>query len=84
MSTTPNIIPVIIGADLNCYHVARAFHEEYGVISEAFGRYETSATLGSKIIHFHCVPNLDTDDVFLAEMNAFAAAHPDETKILIG
>ena len=84
MSTTPNIIPVIIGADLNCYHVARAFHEEYGVISEAFGRYETSATLGSKIIHFHCVPNLDSDDVFLAEMNAFAAAHPDETKILIG
>ncbi len=84
MSTTPNIIPVIIGADLNCYHVARAFHEEYGVISEAFGRYETSATLGSKIIRFHCVPELDTDEVFLSEMNAFAAAHPDEKKILIG
>lgn len=84
MTNIPTFIPVIIGADLNCYHVARAFHEEYGVISEAFGRYETSATLGSKIIHFHCVPELDTDAVFLSEMNAFADAHPDAKLILIG
>ena len=84
MTNTPTIIPVIIGADLNCYNVARAFHEEYGVISEAFGRYEISATLSSKIIHFHRVPELDTDAIFLSEMNAFADAHPAETKILIG
>ncbi len=84
MTTTPNIIPVLIGADLNCYNVARAFHEEYGVISEAFGRYEISATLASKIIRFHRVPELDTDAVFLSEMNAFADAHPDAKKILIG
>ena len=34
------ITPVIVGADLNCYNVARAFHEAYGVKSHAFGRYE--------------------------------------------
>lgn len=82
-NTAIHIIPVIIGADLNCYNVARAFHEEYGVISEAFGRYEISATMGSRIIHFHCVPSLDTDEVFLTEMNAFAAAHPDKSDKLI-
>ena len=27
------IIPVLLGADLNCYNVARAFHQQYGVIS---------------------------------------------------
>ena len=34
-----NIIPVLLGADLNCDNMARAFHEEYGVKSYAFGRY---------------------------------------------
>lgn len=80
------IVPVIIGADLNCYNAARAFHEAFGVISEAFGRYEISATMGSRIIHFHCVPQLDRDDVFLYEMNAFAEQHRNgnEKLILIG
>ena len=32
-----NIIPVLIGADMNCYNVARAFHEQYGVKSYASG-----------------------------------------------
>ena len=25
------IVPVFLGADLNCYNFARAFHEAYGV-----------------------------------------------------
>ena len=29
------LIPVLLGADLNCYNVARAFHEAYGVVSYA-------------------------------------------------
>lgn len=83
---TPKIVPVLIGADLNCYNVARAFHEEYGVCSYAFGRYEISATMGSRIIRFHKVPELDTDAVFLAEMERFSAEHndPEERLILIG
>ena len=32
------VTPVLMGADLNCYSVARAFHEAYGVNSYAFGR----------------------------------------------
>lgn len=80
------IIPVLIGADLNCYHVARAFHEEYGVVSYAFGRYETSATLASRIVKFHVVPKLDEDATFLAEMAAFAKEHasPDAAMIILG
>ena len=34
-----DIIPVFLGADLNCYNFARAFHEAYGVESYAYGRY---------------------------------------------
>ena len=31
MNTEKQIIPVLLGADLNCYSVARAFHEAFGV-----------------------------------------------------
>ncbi len=77
------IIPVLIGADLNCYNVARAFHEAYGVCSHAFGRYETSATLGSRIVTFHCVQHLDDDAVFIAQMRDFAASHGGENTALL-
>lgn len=47
-----NIQPVLLGGDINCYSVARAFHEEYGVKSIAYGRYALGATKDSKIIDF--------------------------------
>ena len=49
------ITPVLLGADLNCYNVARAFHMQYGVKSYAFGRYAVSATKYSKIINFKSI-----------------------------
>ena len=49
--TDAKITPVLLGADLNCYNVARAFHMQYGVKSYAFGRYAVSATKYSKIIN---------------------------------
>ena len=58
-SMMPNaILPVLLGADLNCYSVARAFHEAYGVKSHAFGRYVLGATQHSKIIDFTVVEEL--------------------------
>lgn len=79
-----NIIPVLLGADLNCYNVARAFHEQYGVVSYAFGRYAVSATKYSKIVRFTAVPEIDTDAVMLATLEKFAAEHPEGKKILFG
>ena len=53
------IVPVLLGADLNCYNIARAFHMKYGVKSYAFARYAISATKYSRIVHFTCVPDID-------------------------
>lgn len=78
------ILPVLLGADLNCYNVARAFHEQYGAISYAFGRYAVSATKYSKIVHFTVVPDIDRDEVMLQTLRAFAEAHTDGKKILFG
>ena len=78
------ITPVILGADLNCYNLARAFHEQYGVKSYAFGRYAVSATKYSKIIHFTCVPKIDEKSVMLDTLHRFADAHLGEKLILFG
>lgn len=78
------ITPVLLGADLNCYNLARAFHEAYGVSSYAFGRYEMSATKGSKIINFTTIPDIDNEDTMLKTLNAFAEKHKGEKLYLFG
>ncbi|MBR6558129.1 MAG: ATP-grasp domain-containing protein [Clostridia bacterium] len=78
------ITPVLLGADLNCYSVARAFHQKYGVVSTAFGRYAIGATNHSKIIDFRIVEDIDKDDVMVKVLSDFADAHPDDMLILLG
>lgn len=78
------ITPVLLGADLNCYNVARAFHMQYGVKSYAFGRYAISATKYSKLIHFTIVPEIDQDEVMLDTLHRFADAHLGEKMVLFG
>lgn len=78
------ITPVLLGADLNCYNVARAFHEAYNVKSYAFGRYAIGATEYTKIISFKIVNNFDDPDTMVYILNAFAGEHNGETLILLG
>lgn len=79
-----NIIPVLIGADLNCYNVARAFHEEYGVKSYAFGRYAIGASNYTRIIKFTIVEHIDEPEVMIKTLTDFAAKHEDATLIAFG
>ena len=78
------IVPVLLGADLNCYNVARAFHEQYGVISHAFGRYAVSATKYSKIIKFTTVPDIDNEETMRKVLSGFAAEHKNDKLVLFG
>ena len=79
-----NIIPVLIGADLNCYNVARAFHEEYGVKSYAFGRYAIGASNYTRIIKFTIVEHIDDPEVMVKTLTDFANAHEGATLIAFG
>ena len=74
--------PVLLGGDLNCYNVARAFHEEYGVTSYAFGRYVSAPTKYSRLVKFQAVENLDTDEVMLQVLTDFYNKHKGERLIL--
>ncbi len=78
------ITPVLLGADLNCYNVARAFHEEYGVTSYAFGRYAIGATMNTKIVNFTAIPDFDNIDTMVRTLNEFAAGHKGEDLIVMG
>lgn len=79
-----NLIPVLLGADLNCYSVARAFHEEYGVKSQAFGRYVIGATKYTRILKFTPVEKLDDPDTMVETLLKFADEHKDATLIAFG
>ncbi len=81
---TTTITPVMLGADLNCYNLARAFHMEYGVKSYAFGRYAIAPTKYSTILHFTIVPDIDNDAVMLDTLHRFADAHIGDKMILFG
>lgn len=78
------IVPVLLGADLNCYSVARAFHEAFGVCSFAFGRYSLGTVAHSSIVRLTVVPDLTEDDVLLRTLSDFADAHPDDDLYLVG
>ncbi len=78
------VTPVLLGADLNCYNVARAFHEAYGVVSHAFGRYAVSATKYSKIVDFTAISDIDSEDVALRVLTEFAGKHQGEKLVLFG
>ena len=67
----PKLIPVLLGADLNAYNIAKAFHERYGVVSYAFGRYAVGATKYSRIVRFTAVENLDTEEVAMETLLNF-------------
>lgn len=78
------LLPVLMGADMNCYSVARAFHEAYGVKSKAFGRYAMGEVKYSRIVDFTGVQDIDTDQVLCKTLAEFAAATPGKTRVLLG
>ncbi|NLW78039.1 MAG: ATP-grasp domain-containing protein [Ruminococcaceae bacterium] len=80
----PDILPVLLGADMNCYSVARAFHEAYGVVSQAFGRWPMGETKYSRIVKVTTREDIDQDAVLLQTLADFAEKHPDKTRILLG
>ena len=82
MANEKKYTPVLLGGDLNCYNIARAFHEAYGQASYAFGRYVSAPTKYSRLVNFTAVENLDTDDVMLETLTKFKDEHAGEKLML--
>ena len=69
---------------MNCYSVARALHEQYGVTSHAIGRFAAGDTKYSKIVTCTYDPELETPEVLLTHIQKFAAAHANTTVLVWG
>lgn len=82
--TDIDLLPVLLGGDLNSYNVARAFHEKYGVVTHVFGRYPIGPTMNSKIVKFHTIEKMDNDDIMVAELRSFAEKNINRAMILLG
>lgn len=78
-----NILPVILGTDLNTYGVARAFHEQYNIKSIAFGQAELIMVKHSKIVDTHVIENFSDDQIFIDSLIKFAKENPDKKLILL-
>lgn len=79
-----NIVPVLLGADLNSYSVARAFSEYCNAKSYAFGKYPLGATNHSNIVNFILEKGLSDDGVTVPLLIAFAKEHVGDELYLFG
>ena len=85
MATAPHdFTPVLLGADLNCYSVARAFHEAYGVKTQAFGKQSLGFTAHSRIVNFTVEPHLDDSALCVRLLRDYAERHTGRPLILMG
>lgn len=76
--------PLLFGGDINVYSVARAFHEEYGVRSIAYGKYPSFPCSGSTILDYRVCPDNESDEAFLRNAKTVAQEFPDKQIILLG
>lgn len=73
MNQFKSVIPVILGAELNAYSIARAFSEECGAVSQSFGKYPLGFTSHSRIVNFGKMPM--SEDVLISALVDFARMH---------
>ena len=75
-------IPVLIGADIGTYSIARSFYLEYGIKSKTFSQEVLGAVNNSRLIDMTIIPNL-TKEKLLKELKDFAKKTKGIKKILL-
>ena len=83
MSQQP-FVPLLLGADINVYSMARAFHEAYGVKTIAYGMYPSGPCYGSSIIDYRVRQHNDEPEVVLKNVTEVAREFPDKKVIVLG
>lgn len=78
------IQPILFGADMNCYGMARAFWEAAGVRSLAFGKYRLGATAFSRFVRYRTDRRMQTDEGRDRLLANLARRVPAGSGILLG
>ena len=79
-----NFVPLLLGADINVYSMARAFHEAYGVETVAYGMYPSGPCRGSDIIDYRVRERNDDPAVVLKNVTEVAQEFPTKTVLVLG
>lgn len=79
-----DIVPVLLGADINVVGMSRAFYDEYGVKSIAIGKYNSGPCKDSKIIDYRVQPNIEDETVYLSLINKIANDNKDALVFVLG
>jgi D-aspartate ligase len=75
---------LLFASDINVYSVARAFHEAYGIVVDAFGKANSGPCIESRIINYTYDAQADSQAVFLKKVLEFAGQHTDKKILLLG
>lgn len=76
-------LPILLGSDMNAYGMARAFYEAYGLKPLVLGRSHLTATQDSRILNFQQIDQLNTQEVFVGEMEKVAKQFSDKKLLLL-
>ena len=76
-----SFLPVLLGGDLNCYSMARAFYEACGIPSLVLGKEKLGIVRHSRYLTFRAVPKLGENVFFLP--NASRACRRDAWKAAV-
>ena len=77
-------VPLLLGADINVYSMARAFHEAYGIRSAAYGKFATGVCYESAILDYRVCAQNEDGPTFFQNVCGYAGEHPDKTVLVIG
>ncbi len=77
-------VPVVFGADINTYSVARAFYEAYQVKTWVLGKYMSGPSCYSKITNYRKNPQMDTEEVMLKAVRKLSKKFSDKKLIVLG
>lgn len=79
-----DFIPVILGADIAAYSLARSFHEEYGVTSVTLGITKNGYVPSSTFIDNRCYPGFDKNEGTLDHIIEVGKEFEGKKLILLG
>ena len=77
------ILPVLLGADIGTYSIARSFHENYNVKSLAISTSKKWITAYSKIIDTIIIEDID-ETKLIKKLKEISRLYPNKKKILMG
>lgn len=76
-------MPVILGADITAYSLARSFHEEYGIKSLVLSQKEAKIISLSKIIENRIFPELEKKEVLIEHLIEIGKEFEGKKKLIV-